>query len=628
MFRRSLAWQLFPAYLLITVAALLVITWYLSRLLPDFYHDQVADDLRARARLTELQIAAGLKASDFKAVDSLVKKLGASSSTRITVILPDGQVVADSDEDPAQMENHGDRPEFKDALENGMGRSLRFSGTLSKRMMYVAIPISEQSREGRLTAGRPLAVVRTSIPAVAIDENLRDIYSNVILSVVIVTLLAAGVSWAISRTISRPIDRMKETAQKFASGQLDLRVAKPPQTELADLAEALNEMARQLRDRIDTITGQRNELEAILSSMTEGVVAVDVGGHIVSINKAAAQLFSIHPEQAQGRNVEEVIRNADFQEFIRGMLNEESPSQTDITLAGPQHRQASLAGERIVRLDGASLTDSKGDRGGAVVVISDMTRMRRLEEVRRDFVANVSHELRTPITSIKGFVETLLEGAFRQPQEAERFLRIIAKHSDRLNAIVEDLLSLSSLEEETQKRKITFEKTSIKPVLDSVVGMSTIKAEQKNIALELDCDPQIEAKINTVLLEQALLNLIDNAIKYSEPGKQVRIEARRAFGVERSAISDAVPSTQYAERSTQNEIAISVQDNGCGIPKIHQDRIFERFYVVDKSRSRKLGGTGLGLAIVKHIAEVHGGHVTVESSLGAGSTFTIHLPVN
>ncbi len=589
MFRRSLLWQLFPAYLLITVAALLVITWYLSRLLPGFYHDQVADDLRARARLVEQQITPGLKEPDFKALNDLVRKLGASSSTRITVILPNGQVIADSDEDPAKMENHGDRPEFKDALERGMGRSLRFSGTLGKRMMYVALPIAEQ--------GRPLAVVRTSIPAVAMDENLRDIYSKVTLSVAIVTVLAAGVSWAISRTISRPVERMKEIAQKFASGQLDLRVPEPSQTELADLAEALNEMARQLRDRIDTITGQRNELEAILSSMIEGVVAVDVKGHIVSINKAAAKLFGTDPERAQGRNVEEVIRNADFQEFIRGTLNEESPSQTDITLAGPQ--------ERIVRLDGASLTDSRGDRGGAVVVISDMTRMRRLEEVRRDFVANVSHELRTPITSIKGFVETLLEGAFKNPDEAERFLKIIAKHSDRLNAIVEDLLSLSSLEEETLKRKITFEKALIKPVLDSVVEMSTIKAEEKGISLELDCDLQIEAKINTVLLEQALLNLIDNAIKYSEPGKQVQIKAQKADGM----------------------IAMSVRDDGCGIARIHQDRIFERFYVVDKSRSRKLGGTGLGLAIVKHIAEVHGGYVTVKSSLGAGSTFTIHLPV-
>ena len=590
MFGRSLLWRLYPAYLLITVAALLIITWYLSQLLPEFYHNQVADDLQARARLIEHQIVPKLKEADFQAIDGLSKKLAASSSTRITVILLDGVVVADSDHDPATMENHGNRPEIKEALDKGVGRSLRFSSTLNKTMMYLAVPIVEQ--------GRTLAVVRTSVPAVAMDKNLRDIYNKIILSVGIVAIFAAAVTLMISRTISRPIERMKEAAQRFASGRFESGMPIPKQTELAGLAQSLNEMAMQLQDRIDTITQQRNELEAILSSMIEGVLAVDVRGRVVSINKAAAKFLGSDPAKAQGRTIEEVIRNTDFQEFVHDVLNEEHPSQTDITLSGQE--------DRIVRLDGASLRDSKGDKSGAVIVISDMTRVRRLEDVRRDFVANVSHELRTPITSIKGFVETLLEGAYRKPQEAERFLRIIAKHSDRLGAIVEDLLTLSSLEDGTEKRKITLEKASIRAVLSSVAEMSSIKAEEKHIAVELDCDGQIEAKINTVLLEQALLNLVDNAIKYSEPGSLVRITARKV----------------------DKMIAISVHDNGCGIAKIHQDRIFERFYVIDKSRSRKLGGTGLGLAIVKHIAEVHGGHVTLESSPGAGSTFTIHLPAD
>mgnify|MGYP001594785804 CR=1 FL=1 len=590
MFARRLLWQLYPAYLLTTVIALFAITWYLSHLLPEFYHDQVAGDLLARARLIEPQIVPGLKAADFKTMDTLLKKLGTSSSTRITVILPQGEVAADSDQDPARMENHGDRPEFMDALNKGIGRSLRLSSTLGKRMMYLAVPIREQ--------GQTLAVVRTSIPAVAMDESLRDIYNKIILSTVIVAAAAAAVSLAISRTISRPIEQMKETAQQFASGRLEHRVLVPKQTELAALGKALNEMAHQLQDRFETISRQRNELEAILSSMAEGVLAVDEQGHIVSINKAAVKFIGADPGRAQGRSIEEVIRNTDFQEFVHHVLNEERPSQTDITLSGQE--------DRIIRLDGARLRDSKGDRSGAVIVISDMTRMRRLEEVRRDFVANVSHELRTPITSIKGFAETLLDGASRKPEDAERFLQIIAKHADRLNAIVEDLLTLSSLEDGTEKRKITLEKASIRAVLNSVVEMSSIKAEEKHIAVELDCDEQIEAKINTVLLEQALLNLVDNAIKYSEPGSGIQLKARRA----------------------EETIAISVRDSGCGIPRIHQDRIFERFYVVDKSRSRKLGGTGLGLAIVKHITEVHGGRVTVESSPGAGSTFTIYLPAD
>lgn len=590
MLKKSLLWQLYPAYLSITVAALFIITLYLSQLLPEFYYDQVADDLRARVRLIEQQILPNLQVNDFQELDKAAKKLGASSLTRITIILPDGRVIADSDESPSVMENHGDRPEFKEALEKGMGRSLRFSNTLGKSMMYLALPIEEQ--------GRILAIMRTSIPATAIDENLRNIYNRIILSVVIVALCAAGLSLVISRKISRPIGQMKETAQRFASGQFEHRVPIPKQIELAELAQALNEMARQLQDRINTITRQHNEVEAILSSMIEGVLAVDVRNRVVSINRAAAKFLNTDPSKAKGRTVEEVVRNTDFQAFIQDILNEEDSRQTEVMLPGHE--------DRIVRLDGATLTDSKGDKSGAVIVISDMTRMRRLEDVRRDFVANVSHELRTPITSIKGFAETLLEGAFREPEKAERFIQIIAKHSDRLNAIVEDLLTLSSLEEGSQTRKITFEKVPVRPVLHSVIAMSTIKAEEKEITVELDCDEGIKARINTMLLEQAILNLVDNAIKYSESKSRIQIEVRKA-----------------------NEmLTIAVRDNGCGIAREHQNRIFERFYVVDKSRSRKLGGTGLGLAIVKHIAEVHGGYVTLESSPGSGSTFSVQLPAD
>jgi two-component system phosphate regulon sensor histidine kinase PhoR len=590
MFKRSLLWQLYPAYLLIIVIALFTITWYLSRLLPDFYHNQVADDLQARANLIKGQILQELEVGQFKQMDAMVKDLGSSSSTRITVILPNGKVVADSEENPADMENHGNRPEFKDAFEKGIGSSLRFSNTLDQRMMYLALPIKEQ--------GKILAIVRTSVPVVAVDERIRDLNNKIVLSAIIVAICAAVVTFIVSGRVSRPIKQMKETARRFALGQLDLRVPMPKQAELTELAHALNEMAQQLQDRIQTITEQRNELKAILSSMVEGVVAFDSDGRIVNINEAAADFLGTDTAAARGCSIEEVIRHTEFQEFVKNILNEERTGQTDIVLSGRK--------ERIVRLEGANLTDDKGKKSGAVVVISDLTRMRRLEDVRRDFVANVSHELRTPITSIKGFVETLLEGAIKNPQQAERFLRIIARHSDRLNAIVEDLLSLSNLEDGSEKRKILFEKASVKRVLDSVVATSAPRAEEKNITIELDCPESIEAKINTVLLEQAVLNLVDNAIKYSEPAGKVQIRAHR----------------------TNKMVVVSVRDYGCGIPRVHQNRIFERFYVVDKSRSRKLGGTGLGLAIVKHIAEVHGGKVTIESTPGVGSTFFLHLPAD
>jgi two-component system phosphate regulon sensor histidine kinase PhoR len=236
--------------------------------------------------------------------------------------------------------------------------------------------------------------------------------------------------------------------------------------------------------------------------------------------------------------------------------------------------------------------------------MNDTTRVRRLESVRRDFVANVSHELKTPITSIRGFVETLLEGAINEPEQAQRFLEIIAKHSDRLNAIVDDLLSLARLEEGDEKRKISLAKSPLREVLSSAIELSRVKAEERQVSIDLDCDKALEVKINADLLEQAILNLLDNAIKYSEVGGKVQISARRE----------------------DKEVTIAVRDNGCGIDRRHLSRIFERFYVIDKGRSRELGGTGLGLAIVKHIAQVHGGYVTVQSSPGEGSTFAIHLP--
>jgi two-component system phosphate regulon sensor histidine kinase PhoR len=590
MIRGRLLWQIYPAYLLIIVIALAIITAYMSQLLPEFYYNQIADDLQSRARLVEQQIQPKLKEPDFRSINELSKILGQNSSTRITIIMPDGHVIADSDEDPERMGNHSNRPEVKEAFEKGLGRSLRFSDTLGQEMMYIAVPIEEQ--------GKVLAVVRTAIPATAIHQELKKIYHRIFLSIFIIAVIAAGINLIISRRITVPIGQMKDTAQRFASGQLNLRVPVPKQIELAELAGALNEMARQLQSRFETITKQRNESEAILSSMVEGVLAVDSGGHIVSVNQAAANFLAIDKNQVQGRNVEEAVRNPDLQKFVKDILSDVRPQETDIVLSAPS--------ERIIRLDGAVLTDSRGHRSGAVIVLSDMTRMRRLENLRRDFVANVSHELRTPITSIKGFVETLQDGAVTEPKEAERFLRIIARHSDRLNAIVEDLLTLSSLEESSEQRKITFEKTPIQPVLASVLELSSVKADEKNIAVDLDCDQALEAKINPALLEQAVLNLVDNAVKYSEPESRIQIRVHKA----------------------DRMIAISVKDNGCGIARKFQERIFERFYVVDKSRSRKLGGTGLGLAIVKHIAEVHGGYVEVESTIGVGSTFTIYLPAD
>jgi two-component system phosphate regulon sensor histidine kinase PhoR len=428
-----------------------------------------------------------------------------------------------------------------------------------------------------------------------IDHVLNQIYVSIIWAGLVVALCAAFLSLLISRRISLPVTRMKRIAQLFADGQLNIRVPTAGAAELDDLAKALNEMATQLQDRILTITRQRNELKAILASLAEGVLAVDSRGRIVSVNKAAARLLNIDPVHAQGRNVEELIRNVGLQQFVRDTLNSDRPTEDDVSF--PEE------GGQFFHVHGASLADPQAERAGAVVVLSDMTRIHRLENLRRDFVANVSHELKTPVTSIQGFVEALLDGGLAEAEQSQRYLGIIAKHAERLNAIIDDLLSLSRLEEVGEQRALLFEKTPLRPVLEAALELSSVRAEQRRVKLALACDETAEAKINGPLLEQAIVNLVDNAIKYSDEGSTVEIVVQQRG----------------------REILLSVADTGCGIPEEHLGRIFERFYVVDKGRSRKLGGTGLGLAIVKHIALVHGGQVTVESAPGKGTTFTLHL---
>jgi two-component system, OmpR family, phosphate regulon sensor histidine kinase PhoR len=409
-------------------------------------------------------------------------------------------------------------------------------------------------------------------------------------------MLIGTVGFAISRWITRPIDDIRAGAERFAAGDLSGRIPVPESAEIGALAESLNSLARQLGEKIRDVEKQRNAQAAVLGSMVEGVLAVDQDERIININSAAGQLLHLSLVEARGRNLREVIRNPALQQFVARALASESPVEDDVVLHDD--------GETYVQAHGTRLRDEKSRGIGALIVLNDVSRLRRLENVRRDFVANVSHELKTPITSIQGFVETLQDGAVDKPEEARRFLGIIAKQSDRLSTIIEDLLQLSRIEQDSERGQIALETGALRGVLSAAVQACQIKADGKTVAIDLACDPALTAIINPTLLEQAVVNLLDNAIKYSEPGKSIRLEADASKG----------------------EIRISVQDRGCGIEREHLPRLFERFYRVDKARSRQLGGTGLGLAIVKHIVQAHQGRVTVDSTPGQGSTFTIHLP--
>ena len=587
--KRRLLWQIFPAFLIITVLGLFLIFWNVSALMKNFYHDEKRTQLEKLAALSVSSFPQLVENGEYARIQALCEQMGRTTQTRFTVIDPQGKVLGDSQEQPEKMVNHYDRPEFQTAMTGQVGSDIRPSETLHRKMMYVAIPIRKDNAV--------IAVLRTSVAMTRLQETLHSVFGRVLRYGLLIALVLALLSLAFSWRISRPLEVLRLGAERFARGDLTHRLAVPSSREIAGLAESMNKMAAQLDERIRTVIAQRNEQQAVLSSMIEGVVAVSADGKVMSLNNAAAAILQETVENAEGRTVEEVIRNTELQQFVRRALDSEKPMESRLVL----HENS--RSEQFLQVHGTMLADDKGRKIGVLIVMNDMTHIRRLEQVRRDFVANVSHELKTPVTSIKGFVETLLDGAMEKPEDRRRFLEIIARQTDRLNSIIDDLLTLSRVEQQSGGR-MSVEAIPLKPVLTAAVGLCESRATQKEMSVQIKCDDSITVSANASLLEQAVVNLVDNAVKYSDPGGDVRIEALQI----------------------ENEVQIRVHDHGCGIAGEHLPRLFERFYRVDKARSRKLGGTGLGLAIVKHIAQSHNGRVSVTSAVGKGSTFTIHLP--
>jgi two-component system phosphate regulon sensor histidine kinase PhoR len=586
----KLFWQLFPVNIFILLCAILAVVWYGTYSLRIFYVNQMTASLESQSYLLQPRISQLLGEGDSATLKAYCTEAGKNVPTRLTVVDLQGRVLCDSAHDPATMENHGNRPEIKRALQEKVGISKRYSATLQQLMLYVAVPL--------LSQGKTTGVLRTSIPLTSINKELRHFFGGMSLGIIVVTVLAGGITLIVARKISRPLELMKRDAQHYANGDFSRKVNVTGSEEIVSLARAMNKMAVQLNERMRAVLGKRNELETVLASMIEGVIAVDPDDRVLYMNRSAMEQLGVDQPKIEGRSLLELVRNIDLLRFIQQTIIRDEPSERTIVL------NQDRSDEKILQVHGAQLYDAKKKRIGALVVINDVTRLLRLENLRRDFVANVSHELKTPITSIKGYVETLLDEAEEHPQHVRDFLEIISRQANRLQAIVEDLLALAKIEQQSDREEIPLERGRIKDILQTAIEACSVKAADKGIQVSLDCPDELSAMINGPMLEQAVINLLDNAIKYSKPEGAVMIDAR----------------------GEKNNIIIHVKDFGIGIARSHLDRLFERFYVVDKGRSRESGGTGLGLAIVKHIVQTHGGRIEVQSRTGTGSTFTIVLP--
>lgn len=574
-------------FLALVICAVGLVAWQASASLRQFHLLEMAVSLEAQAGLCGRLMAGLFDEAHQGEVDALCKSIEKSSGSRISVILPSGMVIGDSDEDPRRMDNHGDRPEVRAALRGEVGHSVRYSQSLHQKWFYVAVPIEE--------GGSLAAVIRASASFDSVNAVLWRVYLRIALVTVVVGLVVCLLAWRITRRVSKPLAQMGRGMSELARQNFRASIPTPRVSELAVLAGAVNEMAAKISDDLEVINRQRDELQTVLASMAEGVIAVDRRERLISMNRKAAQLFGVDATVSVGRDIREVVRNPKLQYCVSRTLVSLETETCGVLL--------SRNDERHLEVTSTVLRDGEGRPAGALLVLNDVTELRRLERVRNDFFASVTHEIRTPVTSIKGYAETLKGGAVDDAEVRGRFLETIVRQADRLCMLVDDILSLAHLERSELTADIPFEQLGMAELVAAAVQFCQPKADEKGIAISVAGEDAVLTG-NKPLIEHALANLIDNAIKYSERGRSIRIEISQV----------------------ERDFVVSVRDEGCGIAAEHLPRIFERFYRIDRARSRQLGGTGLGLAIVKHIMALHHGAACVESTLGKGSCFRLHFP--
>ncbi len=574
MMRKPIVIKIFVGYLLVTLALAGLILVISFKTIRTQYLDTVTNNLKTIGIPLQEMTTPLIETENLEGLRSMVGELGNKLQIRITIINAEGTVLADSQEKSESLESHRNRPEILSALVGKTGRSIRYSTTLRQDMLYVALPMESR--------GKISAVLRLSLPLQDIETLLGKVKANILQSASIIILFSLIIALIFSHILSTPIRMINRASKKVASGNLKTRVPVLGNDETGELAASFNDMTEKLEASFSELKDRKEKLEGIIASISEILLVLDREGKIRLFSDSLSTITD--SEDIHGRYYWEVIRAPQLGELLGNAVS------------SPLHHEIQMGDKHYL----CSITPMPSDMA-KVVLLHDITEMKQIEQIKKDLVVNVSHELRTPLTAIKGFTETLLD---ERDEKHKEYLTIILKNTDRLINIVSDLLNLSELE--NRASGIRVEDVDIAALIDKVMILFEHRADRKNIELKIERpDDPVVIQADAFRLEQLLSNLIDNAVKYTEQG----------------AITVCI-------EKKPEEIAINIHDTGIGIPSEHIPRIFERFYVVDKSRSRTLGGTGLGLAIVKHIAQLHGGDVSVESSPYEGTTFTITLPAN
>jgi two-component system, OmpR family, phosphate regulon sensor histidine kinase PhoR len=587
--------------ILLVIIATTIAGIFTSALTRYFYKYEVQNNIENTAVLLSYQVKEKLFANQKIDYDKLAKDYSSllnnkpsienlSYDNRITIIDYNGTVLGESDSNISGMENHLDRKEIKEAIQGKVGTDERFSKTMKLTYLYVALPIEQKN-----------IIVRVSVPLYQINSINKSFLFYTILGILVGIFLTILISFKLSKVITLPINQLIDTSKEIASGNYKKRVTISSKDEIGQLANTFNEMADKLDNTLSGILDKNVRVDAVINSMRDGIIAIDTNYKILIINTIACDIFGIqHGPGIIGKNLIDITRNSKVNSFLTTTIENDVALTDEITMFSPKEGNDFIYKIYTNPIKNAEL---KAQNAGGVITLHDVTSVKKLELIRTEFVSNVTHELKTPLTSIRGFVETLKNGAIDDTTVATKFLDIIDIEAERLYILINDILQLSEIEGMRKDDKVS--QNSLNVIIDEVLLLLSDSANKKNIKMELNIEPNLLILVNKYRIKQMIINLIDNAIKYNIENGTVFIKANKLNG----------------------KTIISIRDTGIGIPEKHHSRIFERFYRVDKGRSRNMGGTGLGLSIVKHIVNLYNGDIRIVSEPGQGTEFIIQLPL-